>query len=94
MSIETLTPADRIRAAVLYLTSLSPAFGERLHSAESLLLRGGWTKDGPAVHYPGGIVATETSCSCQEGSHIECLHKLGARALRIVDRFDRPAVGP
>lgn len=49
MSIETLTPADRIRAAVLYLTSLSPAFGERLHSAESLLLRVVDRFDRPAV---------------------------------------------
>lgn len=87
MSIESLTTEDKIRAACMYMTSLSPNAGDRLRSAEALLLRGGWARDGAAVQFPGGVTATEHSCTCPEGGRIECLHMLANRMLAIVDRF-------
>lgn len=86
MSIDTRSAADTIRSAARYLTSLSPAFGERYQAAAALLARG-YTRDGERVIYRDGVAATAQSCTCQEGPAIECLHKIGARILGIVDRW-------
>jgi hypothetical protein len=89
MSIVELTEAERITSARLYMTSLSPALGERFERAERLLGRG-YTRDGQLVRYQDGATATDQACNCQEGAGpIVCLHKLGARMLQIADRSAR-----
>jgi hypothetical protein len=89
LSIVELTEAERVTAARLYMTSLSPTFGERFERAEILLGRG-YTRVDQVVHFRDGTTATDQECSCQEGSGpIVCLHKLGARMLQIADRSAR-----
>jgi hypothetical protein len=89
MSIVTLTEAERITGARLYMAMLSPTFSERFEAAETLLTRG-YTRDGDTVRFRDGTVAAEEACSCQEGSGpVMCLHKLGARMLQIADRSVR-----
>jgi hypothetical protein len=87
--MSTTTEAGRLTLACAYQTRLCRPFAERYQAALRLLISG-YTRDGAAVRFPSGITANATSCTCQDGISLECLHKLAARQLAIADRFTPP----
>jgi hypothetical protein len=78
---------DHINQAVAAAVARDRPFAHRYEAAGRLLSRG-YERRERGIVFRDGHTSNGRRCDCQEGGHIECLHKIAARLLSEGERSE------